>query len=159
MNGEFDQNAFMKRSMRDRVVLNMLDHYVGFYLHRVEKAMKPFRYYRKTYELRELAHEAAKVTSIANQAGEGWLLPAEIISMVKQRVEHVVCLQPFGCLANHIIGKGVERKLKALYPKLNLLYIDMDAGITEVNVLNRLHLMVMSLKEGKKKRMLKAGGE
>ena len=159
VNGEFDQKAFMKHSMRDRVVLNMLDHYVGFYLHRVEKTMKPFRYYRKTYELKELAHEAAKVTSIANQAGEGWLLPAEIISMVKQGVEHVVCLQPFGCLANHIIGKGVEKRLRDLYPHLNLLYIDMDAGITEVNVLNRLHLMIMSLKEEKTKRVVKAGGE
>ena len=159
VNGEFDQKAFMKHSMRDRVVLNMLDHYVGFYLHRVENAMKSFRYYRKTYPLKELAHEAAIVTSIANQAGEGWLLPAEIISMVKQGVEHVVCLQPFGCLANHIIGKGVEKRLRDLYPHLNLLYIDMDAGITEVNVLNRLHLMIMSLKEEKKKRVLKAGGE
>jgi predicted CoA-substrate-specific enzyme activase len=159
VNSVFDQKAYIRRSMRDRVVLNMLDHYVGFYLRRVENRMKSFRYNRKTFALKDLAGEAAEVTSLANQAGEGWLLPAEIIAMVKQGVDHVVCLQPFGCLANHIIGKGIEKRLKALYPNLHLLYIDMDAGIAEVNVLNRLHLMVMSLKEEKKRRMLKAEGE
>jgi len=157
VNGRFDQQAFMKRSVRDRVVLNLVENYVGFYLGRVEKVMRSFKYYRKTYPLKDLAREAARVTSLANQAGEGWLLPAEIISLFKQGIENIVCLQPFGCLANHIIGKGVEKRLKALYPNLNLLYIDMDAGITEVNVLNRLHLMVMSLAEDRKQRVMALG--
>jgi predicted nucleotide-binding protein (sugar kinase/HSP70/actin superfamily) len=149
VNEEFDQKSFMKSSLKDRVVLNMLGRYIGFYLHRVERAMSGFRFNRKTYSLKDLAVEASRVTSLANQAGEGWLLPAEIIEMVRQGIEHIVCLQPFGCLANHIIGKGAEKRLKELYPYLNLLYIDMDPGITEVNVLNRLHLMVMSVRRDK----------
>ncbi len=159
VNEEFDQKYFMKSSFRDRVVFGMLDRYVGFYLHRVERVMRRFRYYRKTYSLKELAQEAGRVTSLANQAGEGWLLPAEIIAMVKQGIDHIVCLQPFGCLANHIIGKGVEKRLKKLYPHLNLLYIDMDPGVTEVNIMNRLHLMVMSVQEEMKRLRLKAAGE
>jgi len=159
VNEEFDQKSFMKSSLRDRVVLGLLDRYIGFYLHRVEAAMKGFRYNRGTRSLKELAQEAGNVASLANQAGEGWLLPAEIIAMVRQGIDHIVCLQPFGCLANHIIGKGVEKRLKGLYPQLNLLYIDMDPGITEVNILNRLHLMVMSVQEGIKRPRLKAEGE
>jgi len=159
VNEEFDQKAFMKSSLRDRVVLGLLGRYISVYLHRVERAMKGFRYYRRTYDLKELAADAGKVTSLANQAGEGWLLPAEIIAMVRQGIEHIVCLQPFGCLANHIIGKGLEKRLKKLYPNLNLLYIDMDPGITEVNILNRLHLMVMSVQGEMKRPRLKAEGE
>ncbi|MCK9362050.1 MAG: acyl-CoA dehydratase activase [Syntrophales bacterium] len=159
VNEEFDQQAFMKSSLRDRVVLGLLGRYISVYLHRVERAMKGFRYYRRTYDLKELAADAGKVTSLANQAGEGWLLPAEIIAMVRQGIDHIVCLQPFGCLANHIIGKGVEKRLKKLYPQLNLLYIDMDPGTTEVNILNRLHLMVMSVQAEMKWPRLKAEGE
>jgi predicted nucleotide-binding protein (sugar kinase/HSP70/actin superfamily) len=159
VNEEFDQRSFMKSSLKDRVVLNLLGRYIGLHLHRVERAMSGFRFNRKSYSLKELAAGASMVTSLANQAGEGWLLSAEIVEMVRQGIDHIVCLQPFGCLANHIIGKGAEKRLKALYPNLNLLYIDMDPGITEVNVLNRLHLMVMSVQEGFKERRLKASGE
>ena len=94
------------------------------------------------------AEETSRATSLANQAGEGWLLPAEMIAMLKGGVGNIVCLQPFGCLANHIIGKGVEKKLKSLYNRLNLLFLDMDPGISEVNILNRLLFIVMSAREG-----------
>ncbi|MEK7242552.1 MAG: BadF/BadG/BcrA/BcrD ATPase family protein, partial [Thermodesulfobacteriota bacterium] len=94
------------------------------------------------------AEETSRATSLANQAGEGWLLPAEMIAMLKGGVGNIVCLQPFGCLANHIIGKGVEKKLKSLYNRLNLLFLDMDPGMSEVNILNRLLFIVMSAREG-----------
>ncbi|MBU0651750.1 MAG: 2-hydroxyacyl-CoA dehydratase, partial [Proteobacteria bacterium] len=94
------------------------------------------------------AEETSRATSLANQAGEGWLLPAEMIALLKGGVANIVCLQPFGCLANHIIGKGVEKKLKFLYKRLNLLFLDMDPGMSEVNILNRLHFIVMSAREG-----------
>ena len=68
--------------------------------------------------------------------------------MLKDGVGNIICLQPFGCLANHIIGKGVEKRLKFLYNRLNLLFLDMDPGTSEVNILNRLHFMVMSAREG-----------
>ena len=148
VNEEFDQRAYLKRSFRDLVLTRLLDRYVRFYLTPVERVMKDFRYYRQHYDLKELAEETSRATSLANQAGEGWLLPAEMIAMLKGGVGNIICLQPFGCLANHIIGKGVEKKLKSLYNRLNLLFLDMDPGMSEVNILNRLHFIVMSAREG-----------
>ena len=150
VNEEFDQSAYIKRSLKDRAVSRFLDAYVRYYLRQVEGAMRNFRYYRKSHDLHELAAETGKVTSLANQAGEGWLLTAEMLAMLKNGIEHIICLQPFGCLANHITGKGVEKRMKSLYPRLNLLFLDMDAGISEVNVLNRLHFMLASAKEERK---------
>ena len=148
VNEEFDQRAYLKRSFRDLLVNRLLERYVRFYLTRVERVMKDFRYYRRHYDLKKLAEETTRTTSLANQAGEGWLLPAEMIAMVKQGIGNIICLQPFGCLANHVIGKGVEKKLKSLYDRLNLLFLDMDPGMSEVNILNRLHFIVTSAREG-----------
>lgn len=148
VNEEFDQGVYLKRSLRDLVMNRLLERYVRFYLTRVERVMAGFRYHRPSHSLKELAAETSRTTSLANQAGEGWLLPAEIIGMIKEGIGNIVCLQPFGCLANQIIGKGIEKKLRSLYNRLNLLFLDMDPGTSEVNILNRLHFVVMSAREG-----------
>jgi predicted nucleotide-binding protein (sugar kinase/HSP70/actin superfamily) len=57
-------------------------------------------------------------------------------------VNRVVCLQPFACIANHIIAKGIEKRLKKLYPHVSLLYLDIDGGMAEVNLQNRLHFLI-----------------
>jgi predicted nucleotide-binding protein (sugar kinase/HSP70/actin superfamily) len=150
VNEEFDQGACLKRSFRDLVMTRLLDRYVRFYLARVERVMAAFRYHRRSPDLKELAEETSRATSLANQAGEGWLLPAEMIAMLREGVGHIICLQPFGCLANQVIGKGVEKKIKSLYNRLHLLFLDMDPGMSEVNILNRLHFVVMSAREGMK---------
>ena len=147
INEEFNQMAHMKHSMKDRLLTRATDKYTQYYLSRVEKVMQNFRYYRKTRGQRDLAEAASRATSLANQAGEGWLLTAEMIAMLKDGVGNIVCLQPFGCLANHITGNGLERRLKTLYPQLNLLSLNMDPGTSEVNILNRLHFMVMAARE------------
>lgn len=84
--------------------------------------------------------------SLSAQFGEGWLLPAEVVSFAQAGVNNVLSLQPFGCIANHIISKGVERRIKMLYPRMNLLSLDFDSGVSDVNVANRLHLMIDNLK-------------
>jgi predicted nucleotide-binding protein (sugar kinase/HSP70/actin superfamily) len=158
VNEEFDQGACLKRSFRDLVMTRLLGRYVRFYLARVGRVMAAFRYHRRNYDLKKLAEETSRTTSLANQAGEGWLLPAEMIAMLREGVGNIVCLQPFGCLANQIIGKGVEKKLKSLYNRLNLLFLDMDPGMSEVNILNRLHFVVMSAREGMKTERVIATG-
>lgn len=80
--------------------------------------------------------------SLAAQFGEGWLLPADIIGYIHDGVNNVLSLQPFGCIANHIISKGIEKKLHELYPKLNMLSLDFDSGVSSVNVTNRLLLFL-----------------
>lgn len=79
------------------------------------------------------------------QFGEGWLLPAEIVSYAKQKADAVISLQPFGCIANHIISKGVENRIKQIYPDVELLSLDFDSGVSEVNIVNRLMLLKDSI--------------
>jgi predicted nucleotide-binding protein (sugar kinase/HSP70/actin superfamily) len=147
INEEFDQTAYLKCSLTDRLYMRTLNKYTQYYLSKVEKVMQDFRHYRKPHDLRTLAEITSKITSLVNKAGEGWLLTAEMIAMLEDGIENIVCLQPFGCLSNHITGNGLERKLKTQYPRFNLLSINMDPGASEVNILNRLHFMVAAAKE------------
>ena len=77
-----------------------------------------------------------------NKMGEGWLLTGEMIELVEQGFENIVCTQPFGCLPNHICGKGMIRKIKTLYPNANIVPIDYDPSATRVNQENRIKLML-----------------
>ncbi len=142
INETYDQKALFKRSFVDRIKFMLLEIYSEYYLGQIERVMQEFRFYRKSHVLRELSEITGEVVSLANQFGEGWLLTAEMIAMLKEGVGDIVCLQPFGCIANHITGRGMEKKLEEMYPHLNLLSLDMDAGASEVNILNRLHFVV-----------------
>ncbi len=113
---------------------------------KVEKIASKFKYYRPKKGIRNEAKNAESVLNLVNQFGEGWLIPAEIISFSQEGVNNVVSLQPFGCIANHIISKGVEKKIKSLYPKTSLLFLDFDGGTSEVNVQNRLHFLAQNAK-------------
>ena len=104
-----------------------------------------FRYFRPFTNIFDDAKEVNGVVSLAAQFGEGWLLPSDVISMVKQGVNNVASLQPFGCIANHIISKGIEKKLKERFPQLNLVSLDFDSGVSAVNVTNRLLLFLDSI--------------
>lgn len=150
INETFDQNAYLKRSFKDRFKYSMLEIFSGYYLKQVDNIMKKYRFYRKPRQLRKLSEVTDKVMSLANQAGEGWLLTAEMISMLSEGTNNIICLQPFGCISNHITGRGVELKLREMFPAINFLSLDMDAGTSEINVLNRLHLMVSASKELKR---------
>lgn len=147
INETFDQKALFKRSFHDRIKFRLLEFFSEYHLGQIDRVMQEFRFYRKSYNLRKLSEITSEVVSLANQFGEGWLLTAEMIAMLKQEVNDIVCLQPFGCIANHITGRGVEKKLKEMFPRLNLLSLDMDAGSSEVNILNRLHFMVAAARE------------
>ena len=74
--------------------------------------------------------------------GEGWLIPAEMASLVESGVENIISAQPFGCLPNHIDAKGMARKIKSAYPNANIVAIDYDASATRVNQENRIKLMI-----------------
>ena len=80
--------------------------------------------------------------------GEGWLLPAEIAELIEKGYGNVVCAQPFGCLPNHIVGKGVIRTIKQRYQNANICPVDYDAGASKVNQENRIKLMLAVAREG-----------
>ena len=90
----------------------------------------------------ELARKASTVLSLGNQAGEGWLLTGEMIELIEHGVPNVVCCQPFACLPNHVVGKGMFREVRRRYPQANIVAIDYDPGASEVNQLNRIKLMI-----------------
>ena len=82
-----------------------------------------------------------------NKMGEGWLLTAEMLELIHSGTPNIVCTQPFGCLPNHIVGKGMIRKLKDDYPNSNVVAIDYDPGATKINQENRIKLMLANAKQ------------
>lgn len=105
-----------------------------------------FRYFVPLSDIFEEAEEARKVITLNAQFGEGWLLPAEVLGYARQGVKNVISLQPFGCIANHIVSKGVEKRIKQLCPDLNMLSLDFDSGVSDVNITNRMLLFTENLK-------------
>ena len=95
-------------------------------------------------DIRREVRLAFHVVSPAAQAGEGWLLPGDMMELAEQGVNSVISLQPFGCIANHIVAKGIEKAVLRHYPHLNLLSLDFDSGVSSVNVINRLLLFLDS---------------
>ncbi|MBE5942950.1 MAG: 2-hydroxyglutaryl-CoA dehydratase [Lachnospiraceae bacterium] len=87
------------------------------------------------------------VVGLGNKMGEGWLLTAEMLELAESGYGNIVCAQPFGCLPNHIVGKGMIRKIKEIYPSANIVPIDYDPGATKVNQENRIKLMLAVAKE------------
>jgi predicted nucleotide-binding protein (sugar kinase/HSP70/actin superfamily) len=90
----------------------------------------------------KLAEYAKPIVSIGNQTGEGWFLTGEMIELIKSGAPNIVCAQPFACLPNHIVGKGVIKHLREAYPDANIVAVDYDPGASEVNQVNRIKLML-----------------
>lgn len=94
------------------------------------------------HKIDHLAERASHILSLGHQMGEGWFLTAEIVSLIEDGVSNVICMQPFGCLPNHVTGKGVVKELRRVYPLSNVVTIDYDPGASHVNQLNRIKLMM-----------------
>ena len=90
----------------------------------------------------EIRKKAENLVSHGHQTGEGWLLTAEMVKLIENGVSNILCMQPFGCLPNHITGKGLFKELKHRYPEANIIALDYDAGASEVNQINRIKLMM-----------------
>ena len=90
----------------------------------------------------KLVEYAEPIVNIGNQTGEGWFLTGEMIELIKGGTGNIVCCQPFGCLPNHVVGKGVIKEIRKRYPLSNIVAIDYDPGASEVNQLNRIKLML-----------------
>ena len=92
--------------------------------------------------IQDLASMAKHYVSLGNQTGEGWFLTGEMLELIHSGTTNIVCTQPFGCLPNHIVGKGVIKELRASHPEANIIAVDYDPGASEVNQLNRIKLML-----------------
>ena len=125
---------------------NVLDRWIRSDVKQVDRIMTEFRYHRPAHDIRDVAHEAGHVVSLAHSYGESWLIAGEIGTMAESGISNVVCLQPFGCIANQVTARGVSKRMQEQYPALNLLFLDLDAGLSEVNYFNRMHFFVSQAK-------------
>lgn len=93
-------------------------------------------------KMADLAEKADGVISIGTRAGEGWLLTAEMVELIELGAPNIVCAQPFACLPNHVVGKGMFAELRRRHPEANIVSVDYDPGASQTNQLNRIKLMV-----------------
>ena len=103
---------------------------------------KKSRHFEPPANIADLAKMASPIVSVGNQTGEGWFLTGEMLELIHGGTRNIVCAQPFGCLPNHIVGKGVIKSIRRKHPEANIVAIDYDPGASEVNQLNRIKLML-----------------
>lgn len=118
-----------------------------FFRKPMRKALRASKRFTAPYTIKEIAKLTTPHVSLGNMAGEGWFLTGEMAKLIQEGVDNIICLQPFGCLPNHITGKGMIRELMRTHDGVNIVSIDCDAGISEVNQLNRIKLMLSVAKE------------
>lgn len=106
------------------------------------KAFAESKHFTPPAQIKNLADMAKEIVSLGNQTGEGWFLTGEMLELIENGAKNIVCTQPFGCLPNHIVGKGVIKELRHKHPEANIVAIDYDPGASEVNQLNRIKLML-----------------
>ena len=125
-----------------KAACNYFIRYIEQYHDIVRTALAQSKRFRAPASIGELAKKAEPFLSICNRSGEGWLLTAEMVELIEQGVNNIICMQPFACLPNHISGRGMVKRIKEVYPQANILTIDYDSGASEVNQLNRIKLML-----------------
>ena len=145
VNKRVDEEKHLSRKTVTSFIYGMAYKKIMKYVARVNKVASAFRYFTPFNDIFKEADEARKVITLSAQFGEGWLLPAEIMSCGRQGVKDVISLQPFGCIANHIVSKGVEKRIKMFFPDMNILSLDFDSGVSDVNITNRLLLFIDNL--------------
>ena len=106
------------------------------------EAFKKSRHFDPPAKIDELGKMASEIVSLGNQTGEGWFLTGEMLELIHSGAANIVCTQPFACLPNHVVGKGVIKELRRRHPNSNVVAIDFDPGASEVNQLNRIKLML-----------------
>ena len=121
---------------------NFLISYLEHYRRVANDALAASDRFEPTTRINKLAEYADPIVSGGNQTGEGWFLTGEMLELIHSGVPNIVCTQPFGCLPNHVVGKGVIKELRRQHPESNIVAVDYDPGASEVNQLNRIKLML-----------------
>ncbi|WP_099204830.1 2-hydroxyacyl-CoA dehydratase [Scatolibacter rhodanostii] len=136
-------------SIAKKNAMSLLKWYFTKYENDLISALKPYPQFTCPSPYSHLKELAGDVIGYGCKMGEGWLLTAEVMELIENGYENVVCAQPFGCLPNHIVGKGMIRKVKEKMPDANIVPIDYDPSATEVNQENRIKLMLAVAQENR----------
>ena len=127
-----------KQALGNKIAINVVEHFRK----PLRKALEESKRFHQPARIEDTAKKAQEVASLGNQCGEGWLLAGEMVELIDDGVENIVCMQPFACLPNHVTGKGMMKPLRKRNPKANIAAIDYDPGASDVNQLNRIKLMM-----------------
>ena len=150
----FYNNEFKAEHLGKSKFLSKLSQTVINIAESFRKTMRKYLDESKNFDSPHRIEETAKnvngIVSLGNQTGEGWLLTGEMVDLIESGVGNIVCTQPFGCLPNHIVGKGVIKELHHRFPKANIIAIDYDSGASQVNQLNRIKMMLENAKNNLK---------
>ena len=124
------------------VLSNIIIRIIERFRKTANKELAKSRRFSPSVPIKKLAEYASPIVSCGNQTGEGWFLTGEMIELIHSNVPNIVCTQPFACLPNHVVGKGVIKELRNQFPDSNIVAVDYDPGASEVNQLNRIKLML-----------------
>lgn len=133
---------YLGESKKSKRTNNLLIRFFEWLRKAARKELAKSKHFEPTPRIEDLAKYAEPIVSIGNQTGEGWFLTGEMLELIHQGASNIVCAQPFACLPNHIVGKGVIKEIRREYPSANIVAIDYDPGASEVNQLNRIKLML-----------------
>jgi len=143
-------NSTFKADLGDSKIAGMVSvvtvKLIELFRKNMRKALKQSRRFHAPALIGELGELAKPIVSLGNMAGEGWFLTAEMVELIKSGIPNIVCTQPFACLPNHVVGKGIINVLHNQFPESNVVAIDYDPGASEVNQLNRIKLMLSAAK-------------
>ncbi len=132
-----------------RMAISLLE----FFRRPIRKRLEKSKRFRPLSNIFELAKGAKNILKLGHATGEGWFLTAEMVELIKDGAPNIICAQPFACLPNHVVGKGMIKEVRRQYPEANIVPVDYDPGASEVNQLNRIKLMIsQALKREKKKK-------
>jgi len=136
------QEKYLGANKAARLLNDFAIKIIEHYRKPMKTALKKSKRFIPPNEIQKLGEMAEPIVSLCNQTGEGWFLTAEIVELITEGVNNVICMQPFACLPNHVTGKGIIKEIKRKYALSNIVAIDYDPGASEVNQLNRIKLML-----------------
>ena len=145
-NGKFKRENYRSSKMGE-IVSAVAIKAIAFVRKPAVDALKKSNRFSPPIPIAEVEELAKPLISIGNLYGEGWFLTGEMVELITHGTPNIVCIQPFACLPNHVVGKGVIKKLRETYPESNVVAVDYDSGASEVNQLNRIKLMLSVAKE------------
>ena len=144
------KNKLLKTSFAYSYVCKKALDIIDWYEKTLNKELAKTRY-RGSVNIYHLANNVEGILSTGNQTGEGWFLTGEMVEFIKEGINNIVCVQPFACLPNHIVGKAVIKEIRKQYPLSNIVAIDYDPGASHTNQINRIKLMLTVAKDNMKK--------
>ena len=136
------KQKYLGGSLGTKMACDVIMEVIDFYQKPMVRALAQSSRFEAPDPISVLGKYTEPIVSLCNQTGEGWFLTGEMIELIRSGVNNIVCTQPFGCLPNHVVGKGVIKEIRRRYPLSNIVAIDYDPGASEVNQLNRIKLML-----------------